>query len=415
MNNKPTICSENTCTLCKACVSICPVGCVALEKDVLNNEYAVKGEKCINCNLCEKVCPANKETELNDIKKCYAAWSLNSITRKQSASGGIATELYRYELQHMSGAIVGVSIKNNKAIYTISEEASEIKQYQNSKYTLGDTNKVYREVKERLKNGESVTFIGVPCHVAGLKNYLKSLKINIENLFCVDLVCHGCVSPDYLQEHVQYIKKKKHIEVDDINFRNPLYGTENFVFTMSSNGKVKYKKKVYRNDAYQVGYHKGVIYRDCCYSCKYAKESRVGDISLADFSGVGSVIPTEYTNKNVSCILANSKKGIERIKKMHELHMIYLEERPIEEETNYERQLHEATELSEEAIAFRNAYARGMSFDRAIFKACFKRIIKNELKWLLHIELLKKIISKMLPPFIKRSIKNVWNKHYRNK
>ena len=39
------------------------------------------------------------------------------------------------------------------------------------------------------------------------------------------------------------------IEVDDINFRNPLYGTENFVFTMSSNDKVKYKKKVYRNDA----------------------------------------------------------------------------------------------------------------------------------------------------------------------
>ena len=108
MNNKTTICSENTCTLCKACVSICPVGCVALKKDDLNNEYAVKGEKCINCNLCEKVCPANKETEFDDIKKCYAAWSLNSIIRKQSASGGIATELYRYELQHMSGAVVGV-------------------------------------------------------------------------------------------------------------------------------------------------------------------------------------------------------------------------------------------------------------------------------------------------------------------
>ena len=86
MNNKTTICSENTCTLCKACVSICPVGCVALKKDDLNNEYAVKGEKCINCNLCEKVCPANKETEFDDIKKCYAAWSLNSIIRKQSAS-----------------------------------------------------------------------------------------------------------------------------------------------------------------------------------------------------------------------------------------------------------------------------------------------------------------------------------------
>lgn len=52
-----------------------------------------------------------------------------------------------------------------------------------------------------------------------------------------------------------------------------------------------------------------------------------------------------------------------------------------------------------------------MSFDQAIFKACFKRIIKNELKWLLHVELLKKVISKLLPPFIKRSIKNVWNKH----
>lgn len=57
---------------------------------------------------------------------------------------------------------------------------------------------------------------------------------------------------------------------------------------------------------------------------------------------------------------------------MHELHMIYLEERPIEEETNYERQLHEATELSEKLMLFENAYVRGMSFDQAIFKACFK-------------------------------------------
>lgn len=405
MKNNKMICSEHMCTLCKACALICPKDCISFEKDKLNNEVAVKGEECIDCNLCERVCPACNEIELNDIKNCYAAWSLDTITRKRSASGGVASELYKYGLKQMSGVVVGVCIENNKAIYKVSEDECEIIRYQNSKYTLSDTNTVYKTIKEYLNNGREVTFVGVPCHVAGLKQYLSFFKSNMSRLFCIDLVCHGCVSPDYLQEHIQYIEKKKCIKVDDVCFRNEIYGTENFVFTLSSKGEIKYKKKVYRNDQYQIGYHKGIIYRDNCYLCKYAQEKRVGDLTLADFSGVGSVKSTKYTNKKVSCVLANSQKGLERIKKMSQLKMIYLEERPIEEEMQHERQLHKPTEMTKEAYDFRKAYSQGRSFDQAINVSCFKRIMINEIKWLLHVDFLKKCMSKMLPTFIKRGIK----------
>ena len=48
---------------------------------------------------------------LNDIKgnvskNCYSAWSKDKKIRKNSASGGIATELYRFAIKNKCGYVV---------------------------------------------------------------------------------------------------------------------------------------------------------------------------------------------------------------------------------------------------------------------------------------------------------------------
>lgn len=410
MNKDKFICKEGKCTLCKACAAICPKKCITYTKDRVNNEIAVKGNICINCGLCEKVCPVNNPVESHEIINCYSAWSRDDDTRKKSASGGVASELYKYEIKVLNGYIVGTSMRNNRAEYSVNSGLEAISDFQNSKYTLSDTNTVFQEIKELLIEGKSVTFVGVPCHVAGLKNYLAFSHINMETLFLVDLICHGCVSPEYLCEHIERIETRKHITVDSVSFRNPDYGTENYWFTLGSQGKVKYKKRVYRNDEYQVGYHKGIIYRNCCYTCRYADTHRTGDVTLADFSGVGTVIPSPYSNKKVSCVLTNTAKGEDRIKNLSVANQICMEERPLEEELNHEQQLHTPTKLSNEAIKFQEAYARGRTFDQSINIACFKIIFVNELKHFFMIEKIKGILSKIVPSAIKRRIKSVRNK-----
>lgn len=68
-------------------------------------------EKCIDCKLCEKVCPLQKGIIGNSPYKCFAAWSDNQDVRKTSASGGVAMELYRYFLIS-GGKVAGVKMSS---------------------------------------------------------------------------------------------------------------------------------------------------------------------------------------------------------------------------------------------------------------------------------------------------------------
>ena len=80
------------CTGCGACYSICPKKAITLKEDFSGFKYpTVNVDKCINCNLCEKVCP-----EINTVctDNSYAepivkaAWNLDNDIRVKSTSGG---------------------------------------------------------------------------------------------------------------------------------------------------------------------------------------------------------------------------------------------------------------------------------------------------------------------------------------
>ena len=55
---------------------------------------------------------------------------------------------------------------------------------------------IYKEIKDRLKREEKVLFIGLPCQVAALRNYI-STDLS-DKLYTIDLICHGTPSPKVL-------------------------------------------------------------------------------------------------------------------------------------------------------------------------------------------------------------------------
>ncbi len=46
---------EARCTHCGACITICPIGALYIEKDTM--KVIFDGKKCIACELCVKACP----------------------------------------------------------------------------------------------------------------------------------------------------------------------------------------------------------------------------------------------------------------------------------------------------------------------------------------------------------------------
>ena len=330
------ICAKSLCSGCWACRDSCPKNCITIAHDSLAVPYPVIDEsECVNCGLCQKVCPNNTPVVLNPPRKVYAAWSNDPQVRKTSASGGIATELYRLFF-NKGGIATGVVLDENyEAKYVILDDQSDLTPIKNSKYTFSDTNDIYRKVKMYLDKDVKVLFIGLPCHIAGLQNYLRK---PYENLTTVDIICHGVAPAEYLKQHIKSVELKKEKKAAKCTFRDPHYKTHQFIFSLyDEDSKCFYHKRVESNDLYQIGYHRALIYRENCYHCRYAAGVRCSDLTIGDFSGLGRVEKCDFNSIDVSCVLVNTEKGVKVIESLSS--SVTLVERPLAEALDFERQL----------------------------------------------------------------------------
>lgn len=69
----PTVCKNNECAGCMACVDICPQKAITIEDKLYAYNAQIDISKCVHCNLCHKVCPNNTQLDflrlqLNGIK-----------------------------------------------------------------------------------------------------------------------------------------------------------------------------------------------------------------------------------------------------------------------------------------------------------------------------------------------------------
>lgn len=395
------ICRHEICTGCSACRDVCPKQCISMQPDGMDALYPkIDEDSCIDCGLCDKTCPNNRHFDFHHPQRVLAAWSSDINVRKTSASGGIACELYKSWIRK-GGVATGVVYNREEGCHFILiEKEGDIAATKNSKYTFSDTAGIYAVVKRKLQEGIPVLFIGVPCQVAGLYGFLKQ---DYANLTTVDIICHGMPPAEYLKQHVESIEKRKKEHTDELLFRDPKYYTYTFTFTLKNAlGKEFYSKKVLATDNYQLGYHRALIYRENCYQCRYARKERIADLTIGDFSGLGSVSPVKYQLVNTSCILVNTIKGSETLEKIHSL---MIDERPAEEAFNVEKQLKAPSLKHFRRDIFVQTYRESRDFEEAANRSLIeeKKMAKKQ-RWRLKA---KELVKAIVPhPFVK-IIKNI--------
>lgn len=356
------ICNYDKCTGCAACKDICPKQCITMQPDALDALHPVIDESaCIDCGLCEKTCPNNREIPYIHPQKVWAAWSNDNEVRRTSASGGVACELYRYWIKKGGIATGVIYDREDGCHFILIEDESDITATQNSKYTFSGTAGIYKVVKQKLQTGIPVLFIGVPCQIAGLYGFLKK---DYENLTTVDIICHGMPPAAYLKQHVEYIEQRKKERTSSLYFRDPKYYTYTFTFTLKNSvGKEFYNKKVLTRDNYQLGYHRALIYRENCYSCNYARRERIADLTIGDFSGLGRFAPFEYDRRNVSCVLQNTEKGAALLDELETVLSLY--ERPANEAFEVEKQLKSPSVKHSGRSVFEHIYHKTRNYELA--------------------------------------------------
>ena len=86
-----------------------------------------------------------------------------------------------------------------------------------SKYVWSWAGDVYQSVKEDLKNGKQVLFVGLPCQVAGLRAYLGKPW---DNLTTMDFFCSGAPSQMAFKSYLKTICPDENFSDLNLKFRD---------------------------------------------------------------------------------------------------------------------------------------------------------------------------------------------------
>lgn len=296
---------KEKCYGCSACTTACPKSCISMVDKGEGFLYPELDRlKCIECNICEKVCPVLNQPKENDEYLTYAAYNVDDIVRKNSSSGGVFSAMATKILEE-NGIVYGAAFTENyQSVKHIRiDDISELPKLYTSKYMQSRTEGIYARVFNDVKNGRTVMFNGTPCQIGGLKSYLGK---EYRNLIYVDFVCHGVPSEKIWRLYTdQLIKKYKH-NIDSVNFRSKEFGWNPLLLLL---GRHKFKESQGENIYYQA-FLTDLCLRKSCYQCQFKGKYGFSDISLADFWGINEIYPEMNDGKGTSLVFVNSEKGI---------------------------------------------------------------------------------------------------------
>lgn len=302
--------NKEDCCGCTACSSVCPKKCIKMVVDAEGYYYPqVETEHCIDCHLCEKVCPLLNEIDFDGYTtKAYAVQHIDDKIRKDSASGGAFTA-FAVKILELGGIVYGGAFDEEFHVRHIRiEQLNDLWKLRGSKYVQSDMKDNYNLVKNDLKNGKLVLFSGTPCQVAGLVKSLRGLYPT-DKLFLVDLVCHGIPSPHLWNIFVGKLKKK-YGNLLYASFRNKHFGYAGSTMAMKfEHGKMRYLER-------DVQFYKKLFFDDInsrpsCFQCHFKTIKRISDFTIFDCWHVNKVSADMDDDKGATWVFIQSAKGEE--------------------------------------------------------------------------------------------------------
>lgn len=288
-----TVCEENKCVGCMACLEICPKAAIKIKDSLKFFNAVIDDDLCINCNACHKICQNNNAPSLKKSVKWYEGWSVDK--REHSSSGGAAAEIIS-AFTEQGGIVCSCAFKNGKFGFFLAPDEVEPSAYIGSKYVKSNPTGIYKKIKGLLISGRKVLFLGLPCQVAAVKEFVG--RKYQDNLYTIDLICHGTPSPKLLEMFLNEYGLSLP-ELSEVSFRSKSkFGLRPIVRQLEPSRVM---------DTYTYAFLNGLDYTENCYHCRYACEERISDITIGD--SWGSELPEDEKQKGISLILCQTDKG----------------------------------------------------------------------------------------------------------
>ena len=245
------------------------------------------------------------EKSKTTISNAYAGYLKDNEKIIKSASGGASAALGEAVINN-GGVVFGVTYSKDfkSAQYTCCDNISDLDKIKGSKYV--DKKMVFSEVSKQLKEEKTVLFFGLGCDVGALVKYCEKSEISTDNLYTVDILCHGPMSQIVHQKYIEDLEKKYKSKVIYFTSRSKKDGwsSSSFIKVVLENGKVLEMPF----DDTDYGYVFKNYALEKCENCHFKGELHRGDLCIGDFWGVTDQNAV-YNKNGVSLIIVQTQKG----------------------------------------------------------------------------------------------------------
>lgn len=300
---------EDLCCSCFLCADVCSRKALEFRLDD-NGFYKpyVNYEQCNNCGLCYSVCPVCAQPYSRRIKNTpdiYAGWNKDNAVRIKSSSGGLFFELAKVFIED-GGIVFAVKWVDGLPKYDMAETVQELDGFVGAKYLQADASGVYSKVKKTIATGKKVLFVGLPCQVQAVSNYVKS-----DRLYTIDLVCAGVPSLKMFRKYCEEYFPGTNVtkvdfrvkNLDDIN--KPLSSWKDYSLEFYSDEKMLLSQK-HNHNPFFITFNSAKCYNTACYKCPFNTMPRRGNITICDYWGARGEMDSE---KGTSLLVVNDERG----------------------------------------------------------------------------------------------------------
>lgn len=305
------------CCGCGACASICKKSAITVS---MNEEgfqhYSIDATKCIHCGMCKTVCPMTniESNELKYSQGLYAVKSNSIQVLKKSSSGGVAHELskaFQKNGMYVCGCYYDSELNVAKHIIIKPDQTEKLHILQGSKYIQSITADIIKEIPDVTKQHKMI-FFGTPCQCAAVDKLCRKYHTR-DNLYIVDLICHGVPSYYLWKKYLHDMNLKYSIGDHPTALFRSNKGKWNLRTLTLEGNNVVHDEKEDRDDFYAF-FRRGLCDMRSCSDCPYREKSsadlRIGDYwghkFKKDINGVSMVIAINDKGNELMSILRNN-------------------------------------------------------------------------------------------------------------
>ena len=272
-------------------MQVCPKHCISFKQDHEGFFYPeANADICIQCGLCEKVCPVLHPYGEHKPQEVLAAINKDEEVRMESSSGGVFT-LLAEEIINQGGAVFGVRFDDQwQAVFDYAETTEMLAAFRGSIYLQARVGNSFAKCKQLLDQCRQVLFSGTQCQIAGL---LRFLRKSYANLLTVDFICHGVPSPKVWQHYLDEAVKAGKQAVTDIKFRDKRLGWKRFSFVLDYNEQHHSYTltSAFAQNPFMRAFLANLILRPSCHACPAKSGRSHSDLTIADFWGINQLNP----------------------------------------------------------------------------------------------------------------------------